>query len=144
MAYLKASFHSGVMYANRFSTTFGVIMEASKFWNPPTPALCIHSRSSLMPSFVMLPFIQCHQTRGLAPSGGFWKPLFSASVALCAKERDAVRFRHNARHRAARELRWWNIQHSFSDSKFDWLRSRWMVGLRRRKNGYVAWVRRSE
>jgi hypothetical protein len=33
----------------------------------------------------MLPFIQCHQTRGRAPLGGFSKPLFSVSELLCAR-----------------------------------------------------------
>src|ERR1700761_2739316 len=32
-----------------------------------------------MPSLVMLPFIQCHQTRGRAPAGGFSKPALSES-----------------------------------------------------------------
>ena len=50
MAYLKASFHSGVMYARRLSTTCGVCRAASKFWNPRDADRCIHSRSSLMPS----------------------------------------------------------------------------------------------
>src|SRR5256885_998854 len=43
------------------------------------PTRCIHSRSSLIPSLEMLPFIQCHQTRGLADCGGLSKPCFSAS-----------------------------------------------------------------
>src|SRR5690348_13106977 len=34
IAYLKASFHSGVMYGKRFGTTCGVESAASKFWNP--------------------------------------------------------------------------------------------------------------
>ena len=38
-----------------------------------------------MPSLVMLPFIQCHQTRGRALPGGFSKPLFSGSGLLCAQ-----------------------------------------------------------
>ena len=46
-----------------------------------------------MPSLVMLPFIQCHHTRGRAPSGGAVKPLcnastpalaFAAGAAVCA------------------------------------------------------------
>src|ERR1035438_4229225 len=49
------------------------------------PTRFIHSRSALMPSLVMLPFIQCHQTRGLALSGGFWKPCWSASPEFCAE-----------------------------------------------------------
>src|ERR1035437_2023514 len=91
VAYLKASFHSGVMYAMRFSTTCGVAKAASKFWNPPRPTRCIHSRSSLMPSLLMFPFIQCHHTSGRALCGGFTKPLFSesavsgeGSAAVCA------------------------------------------------------------
>ena len=35
-----------------------------------------------MPSLVMLPFIQCHQTRGLALSGGLAKPRSRASPEL--------------------------------------------------------------
>jgi hypothetical protein len=27
----------------------------------------------------MFPFIQCHQTRGRAEAGGFWKPCFNGS-----------------------------------------------------------------
>src|SRR4029453_18079160 len=49
------------------------------------PTRCIHSRSSLMPSFVMLPFIQCHHTRGLASSGGAWKPCSSAAPGMGAE-----------------------------------------------------------
>src|SRR5450755_1139430 len=48
------------------------------------PTRFIHSKSSLMPSLVMLPFIQCHHTRGLAEFGGFSKPLFNGSAAFCA------------------------------------------------------------
>src|ERR1035441_792997 len=48
------------------------------------PTRFIHSRSSLIPSFVMLPFIQCHQTRGLALLGGFWKPRSNGSPGFCA------------------------------------------------------------
>src|SRR5690348_1884624 len=33
-----------------------------------------------MPSSVMLPFIQCHHTRGRAPAGGFSNPLLSEST----------------------------------------------------------------
>src|ERR1035437_10165686 len=85
VVYLKASFHSGVIYTRRLSTTSGVLSAASKFWKPPMPTRFIHSRSSLMTSLVMLPFIQCHQTRGLALSGGFWKPRSSASPEFCAE-----------------------------------------------------------
>jgi len=42
---------------------------------------CIHSKSSLMPSLVMLPFIQCHQTRGRAELGGLSKPARRGSFA---------------------------------------------------------------
>src|SRR5438128_11049285 len=72
------------MKTRRFSTTFGVFREASKFWKPAMPARCIHSRSSLIPSFVILPFIQCHHTRGRAPLGGFSKPCYRASDEVCA------------------------------------------------------------
>src|SRR5215469_6952305 len=46
------------------------------------PTLCIHSKSSLIPSLVMLPFIQCHHTRGLAESGGALNPASKGSPAL--------------------------------------------------------------
>src|SRR6266700_920768 len=36
-----------------------------------------------MPSLVMFPFIQCHQTRGRAPLGGFSNPLLSGSAEAC-------------------------------------------------------------
>ncbi len=49
------------------------------------PTRFIHSRSALMPSLVMLPFIQCHQTRGLALSGGFSKPRRNGSPEFCAE-----------------------------------------------------------
>src|SRR6267378_998747 len=51
------------------------------------PTRFIHSRSSLIPSFVMFPFIQCHQTRGFAESGGFRKPLSSVSEDDCPARR---------------------------------------------------------
>src|SRR5580704_10118416 len=70
IAYLRASFHLGVMYASRLLTTCGVASAASKFWKPAIPTRCIHSRSSLIPSSVILPFIQCHHTRGRAEAGG--------------------------------------------------------------------------
>src|SRR5215467_1467604 len=70
------------MYTSRLSTNLGVLSAASKFWNPPRPTRCIHSRSAWMPSLVMLPFIQCHHTRGRAELGGFSKPCFRASVAV--------------------------------------------------------------
>src|SRR5215470_12064649 len=52
------------------------------------PTLCIHSRSFLMPSMVILPFIQCHHTRGLALLGGTAKFLYrtSCEIFTCEKE----------------------------------------------------------
>ena len=47
---------------------------------------CIHSKSSLIPSCVMFPFIQCHHTRGLALAGGFANPLLSESDGLWATD----------------------------------------------------------
>src|SRR5438067_9611136 len=44
------------------------------------PTRFIHSMSLRMPSLVMLPFIQCHQTRGRALLGGSAKPLASGSA----------------------------------------------------------------
>src|SRR6266550_1196382 len=53
---------------------------------PAIPVRFIHSRSAVIPSLVTLPFIQCHQARGLAESGGFLKPLRrGSSFALCAR-----------------------------------------------------------
>ena len=40
--------------------------------------------SALMPSLEMLPFIQCHHTRGRALAGGFSNPLLSGSDWSCA------------------------------------------------------------
>src|SRR5215470_17370959 len=48
------------------------------------PTRFIHSKSSLMPSWVMLPFIQCHQTRGFAELGGLLNPSSSDSGVFCA------------------------------------------------------------
>src|SRR6185437_5805605 len=39
-------------------------------FTPPMPTCFIQSRSRRMPSLVILPFIQCHQTRGRAAAGG--------------------------------------------------------------------------
>src|SRR2546423_11523353 len=47
------------------------------------PTRCIHSRSFLMPSLVMLPFIQCHHTRGFASFGGLIKFLYRLSLLAC-------------------------------------------------------------
>ena len=55
-----------------------------KVLKPCNSHRCIHSRSSLMPSWVIFPFIQCHQTRGRALLGGSSKPLFSGSKAFWA------------------------------------------------------------
>src|SRR3954468_18304529 len=48
------------------------------------PTRRIHSKSSLIPSLVIFPFIQCHQTRGFAESGGLRKPAVKGSLAVCA------------------------------------------------------------
>src|SRR6476659_7639441 len=52
------------------------------------PERCIHLMSFRRPSFVILPFIQCHHTRGLALFGGVTKFLYKSSPALftCEKE----------------------------------------------------------
>ena len=50
------------------------------------PTRFIASRSAVMPSFVMLPFIQCHQVCGLAESGGAAKPRASSSAGSAANE----------------------------------------------------------
>src|SRR5580658_252667 len=57
------------------------------------PTLCIHSKSCLMPSLEMFPFIQCHHTLGRALSGGFSKPAFNGSTELCAKDMLAAKVR---------------------------------------------------
>src|ERR1700733_4693716 len=44
------------------------------------PIRFIHSRSRRIPSLVTLPFIQCHQTRGLAESGGVRNSRLSTSA----------------------------------------------------------------
>ena len=58
---------------------------------PPRPICFIASKSAVMPSFVMLPFIQCHHVCGFAESGGLRKPVFNGSVDAA----EAVRIRHN-------------------------------------------------
>src|SRR4029077_10977484 len=79
------------MYTRRLSTSFGVVNDASKFWKPPMPTRFIHSKSSLIPSLVMLPFIQCHHTRGLAEFGGFLNPSSREAGAFCAKDEEGDR-----------------------------------------------------
>src|SRR5215472_7670339 len=91
------------MYTSRSSMSFGVVSEASKFWKPPMPTRFIHSRSSLMPSLVMLPFIQCHQTRGLAELGGFLNPSSRDAGVFCATVDAAKANRMIARVRSFRE-----------------------------------------
>ena len=71
------------MYSTLWLTICGVSSPASKLWNPAIPASFIHRRSFLIPSLVMFPFIQCHQTRGQASFGGSWNPLYR-SFADCA------------------------------------------------------------
>src|SRR5688572_17449206 len=66
----NAALHGGVIHTSRFSTNCGVPSEPSNICIPPIPTRFIHSRSAVIPSRVTLPFIQCHQTRGLASSGG--------------------------------------------------------------------------
>ena len=73
-AWWSASFQSGVIHTSRLSTNCGVARLPSNICMPAMPTRCIHSRSAVMPSLVTLPFIQCHQIRGLAESGGCSKP----------------------------------------------------------------------
>jgi hypothetical protein len=54
-----------------------------------------------MPSLVMFPFIQCHQTRGRALSGGFSNPLLSGSAPLCAGAGFEARERQSKEQRIA-------------------------------------------
>src|SRR6185436_1894284 len=46
------------------------------------PTRCIHSRSLRIPSLVILPFIQCHHTRGCAALGGVRKFLYKLSLEM--------------------------------------------------------------
>ena len=69
-ACLKADFHSGVIQISGLSTKSGAPISPSNICIPPIPTRCIHSRSAVMPASVTFPLIQCHQTKGLALSGG--------------------------------------------------------------------------
>src|ERR1019366_7661394 len=86
-ACFTASSHSGVPKASFFSTVCPLPEETSARCMPPMPTRFIHSRSLVMPSLVTLPPVQCHQVRGLAESGGFWKPCSSGSPGACAHNR---------------------------------------------------------
>ena len=66
----QADFHSGDIQITGLSTNSGAPISPSNICIPPMPTRCIHSRSAVMPGSVTLPLIQCHQTRGLALSGG--------------------------------------------------------------------------
>src|SRR4051812_5291768 len=66
--------HSGDWNTSRFETSCGAFMPPSNTWAPPMPTRCIHPKSSAMPFSSMLPFIQCHHTRGRASSGGEANP----------------------------------------------------------------------
>src|SRR4051794_7011217 len=55
---------------------------------PPRPIAFIASRSAVMPAFVMLPFIQCHQVCGLAESGGVRKPDRNTSLGAADADRE--------------------------------------------------------
>jgi hypothetical protein len=52
--------------------------------NPPMPIRFIHKRSFAIPSFVILPFIQCHHTSGFEATGGLMKPFNNSSLLSCA------------------------------------------------------------
>src|ERR1019366_3350744 len=86
-AWRTASSHSGVPNTIFFSTVCPLPEETSARCIPPMPTRFIHSRSLVMPSLVTLPPVQCHQVRGLAESGGFWKPCSSGSPGVCAHTR---------------------------------------------------------
>ena len=49
---------------------FGSASPASNICAPPMPTRAIASKSAVIPSFVTLPFIQCHHVCGLADFGG--------------------------------------------------------------------------
>ena len=99
----NAAFHAGVIHTSRFSTNCGVPSEPSNICIPPMPTRSIHSRSAVIPSRVTLPFIQCHQTRGFASSGGVRKERSSDGrrrPCRRASSRRAARRRGSSRRRA--------------------------------------------
>jgi len=61
----------------------GMSSSTLKICAPLMPTRFIASKSAVMPSLVMLPFIQCHQVWGLAESGGWMKLL--ARSSSCAR-----------------------------------------------------------
>ncbi len=83
IADLKASFHSGDMYAKRFSTTCGVARAASKLWNPPRTDP-LHPFNIKLDA--LLGDVAVHpvpHTCGRAPKGRFRNPLSSGSADYC-------------------------------------------------------------
>ena len=88
-AWRTASIHSGVPHKSFLSTVWPLPEETSAICMPPIPTRFIHSRSLVIPSLVTLPPVQCHHVRGLAESGGFWKPRTSASPESCGQTTQA-------------------------------------------------------
>ena len=80
-ANLKSSRHSALM---KFTGPRGMPESTFTMVAPPRPICFIASRSAVMPSLVMLPFIQCHHVCGLAESGGLRKPEASGSAGAAA------------------------------------------------------------
>src|SRR5580700_305099 len=74
----KSARHSGLM-----NGTLPRGMPQSRFTTvaPPRPICFIASRSAVIPSLVMFPFIHCHQVCGLADSGGLRKPVSNESAS---------------------------------------------------------------
>src|SRR5437867_3033599 len=66
----------------------GMDSETLKIWAPPRPICFMASRSAVMPSLVMLPFIQCHQVWGRAWAGGLAKPEARSGCAAAREGRE--------------------------------------------------------
>src|SRR5665213_886963 len=80
-ANLKSARHSALM---KFTGPCGMPQSTFTIVAPPRPICFIASRSAVMPSFVMLPFIQCHQVCGRAEFGGLRKPDSNGSADAAA------------------------------------------------------------
>src|SRR6201996_1440346 len=87
MANLKSSCHSGLM---KITLPRGISQSRFTTVAPPRPICFIASKSAVMPSLVMLPFIHCHHVCGLADSGGLRKTVSNGSAQVV----EAVRPRH--------------------------------------------------
>ncbi len=68
----------------------GMLSDTLKIWAPPSPIRFIASRSAVIPSRVMFPFIQCHQVWGRADAGGLWNPAARSSCAAANGTNKAI------------------------------------------------------